>query len=126
MNIYKKAKIYFDNCMSRKFIDKNRAFVNNENPNISAVIPVYNSQKIIKPVIRPIQNQNITNLEIVLVNDFSTDDSKEIIEQLQRRDLRISLLNNKKNMGTLYSRSVGTLVAKGSYIFPLDNDDLFL
>ena len=112
--------------MIRKFIDKNRAFVNNENPNISVVIPVYNSQKIIKPVIRSIQNQNITNLEIVLVNDFSTDDSKEIIEPLKREDLRISLLNNKKNMGTLYSRSVGTLVAKGSYIFPLDNDDLFL
>ena len=125
LNEYKKAKIYFDTCMSGKLIDKNRTFIKSENPNISVVIPVYNCQKIIKPVIRSIQNQNITNLEIVLVNDFSTDDSKAIIEQLQREDPRIRLLNNKKNMGTLYSRSVGTLAVKGSYIFPLDNDDLF-
>ena len=122
---YKKAKIYFDNCMSGILIDKNRAFEKSEHPNISVVIPVYNSQNIIKPVIRSIQNQNFTNLEIVLVNDFSTDDSKAVIEQLQREDPRIRILNNKKNMGTLYSRSVGTLAAKGTHIFPLDNDDLF-
>jgi glycosyltransferase involved in cell wall biosynthesis len=125
LNEYQKAKIYFDNCLSGKIIDKNRTIIKSENPNISVVIPVYNSQNIIKPVIRSIQNQNFTNLEIVLVNDFSTDDSKIIIEQLQREDPRIRLLNNKKNMGTLYSRSVGTLAVKGSYIFPLDNDDLF-
>ena len=125
LNEYKKAKIYFDTCMKGELIHKNRTFIKSDNPNISVVIPVYNCQKIIKPVIRSIQNQNITNLEIVLVNDFSTDNSKKVIEELQKEDPRIKLLNNKKNMGTLYSRSVGTLAVKGKYIFPLDNDDLF-
>ena len=111
--------------MRGELIQKNRTFIKSDNPNISVVIPVYNSQNIIKPVIRSIQNQNITNLEIVLVNDFSTDNSKKVIEELQKEDPRIRLLNNKKNMGTFYSRSVGTMAVKGKYIFPLDNDDLF-
>ena len=122
---YKKAKIYFDTCMKGELIQKNRTFIKSDNPNISVVIPVYNSQNIIKPVIRSIQNQNFTNLEIILVNDFSTDNSKKVIEELQKEDPRIRLLNNENNMGTLYSRSVGSLAVKGKYIFPLDNDDLF-
>jgi len=111
--------------MKGELIQKNRTFIKSDNPNISVVIPVYNSQNIIKPVIRSIQNQNFTNLEIILVNDFSTDNSKKVIEELQKEDPRIRLLNNENNMGTLYSRSVGSLAVKGKYIFPLDNDDLF-
>ena len=96
-----------------------------ENPLISVVIPVYNSKNTIKSVIRSIQNQNISNIEIVLVNDFSENETVNIIQELQKEDKRIICLNNKRNMGTLYSRSVGTLNAKGKYIFPLDNDDFF-
>ena len=44
---------------------------------------------------------------------------------IQINDKRIKLINNKKNMGTLYSRSIGVLKAKGKYLFPLDNDDMF-
>ena len=50
----------------------------------------------------------------------------EIIEKIKYRDKRIKILNNLRNMGTLYSRCIGTLKSKGKYIFPLDNDDLFL
>ena len=107
------------------FNDNRDQFIKKEKPNISVVIPVYNSQNIIKPVIRSIQNQNFFDLEIVLVNDFSSDNSLNIIKDLQGEDPRIVLLNNTKNMGTLYSRCIGTLAAKGKYIFPLDNDDLF-
>ena len=120
----KKAKIFFESCMKGELINKNN-FTKKENPDISVVIPVYNSQNIIKPVIRSIQNQKVTDLEIILVNDFSTDNSINIIKELQTEDPRIILLNNIKNMGTLYSRCIGTLAAKGKYIFPLDNDDLF-
>ena len=48
-----------------------------------------------------------------------------IIKNIKKTDKRIKLINNKKNMGTLYSRSIGVLQAKGKYIFPLDNDDMF-
>ena len=98
----------------------------NEKPKISAVIPLYNSRDYILSAIRSIQNQNILNLEIVLVNDCSTDDSLSVVEKIQEKDPRIKIIRNKKNMGILYSRSIGALSAKGKYIFPLDNDDLFL
>ena len=59
------------------------------------------------------------------INDFSQDNSLTIIEEFIKNDSRIKLINNKQNHGTLYSRSIGALSAKGSYIFSLDNDDEF-
>ena len=64
--------------------------------------------------------------EILLVDDVSPDNSVEIITQLMLEDKRIRLIKNKENKGILYSRSIGVLNAKGRYIMPLDNDDLFL
>ena len=49
-----------------------------------------------------------------------------MVEKIQKEDPRIRIVKNKKNMGILYSRSIGALNAKGKYIFPLDNDDMFL
>jgi glycosyltransferase involved in cell wall biosynthesis len=68
----------------------------------------------------------MNEIEILLVNDLSQDNSSKIIEEMAIEDPRIKIINNKKNMGTLFSRCIGTLMAKGKYIFPLDNDDLFL
>ena len=104
----------------------NSSFLLSNNPIITVVIPLYNCEKTIKRAIRSIQNQNISDFEIILVNDLSTDNSSIIIEHLQKEDQRIKIINNKKNMGTLYTRCIGTLSAKGKYIFPLDNDDMFL
>ena len=66
------------------------------------------------------------DIEIILVNDFSTDDTLSYIEYLQKEDPRIKIIKNQKNMGILYSRSIGALSAKGKYIFSLDNGDMFL
>jgi glycosyltransferase involved in cell wall biosynthesis len=68
----------------------------------------------------------MTSIEILLVNDKSNNETVNIIQNIQKSDKRIKLINNKKNMGTLYSRNIGVLHAKGKYIFPLDNDDMFL
>ena len=100
--------------------------LNDTIPLVSAIIPVYNSRNIIQRSIRSIQNQDMKNIEIILVNDFSTDDTLSFIESLQKEDQRIKIIKNQKNMGTLYSRSIGVLSAKGKYIFPLDNGDMFL
>ena len=105
---------------------KKKIFPNNDNPKISIIIPIYNCENTIELSISSIQNQNFLDFEIILVNDFSSDNSSAIIEKIQNRDKRIKLLNNIRNMGTLYSRCIGTLKSKGKYIFPLDNDDLFL
>ena len=93
---------------------------------ITSIIPVYNASKTIKTAIRSIQNQNMNEIEILLVDDASTDNSIDIINELMIEDKRIKLIKNKKNRGTLYSRSIGVLNSKGKYIMPLDNDDLFL
>ena len=75
--------------------------------------------------ISSIQNQNVTNIEIILINDYSTDESLNIIQEIQKNDKRIIIINNEKNMGSLYTRSIGILIAKGKFVFALDNDDMF-
>ena len=125
---FKKASNFIDKCLKNVLINDKNNFeqISQEPPKVSAVIPVYNSKSLIHRCIRSIQNQDILNLEIILVNDYSTNDTLEYIETFQKEDPRIKIINNKKNMGTLYSRSIGALSAKGELIFPIDNDDLFL
>ena len=116
---------YMENCIKGLLMDSNTSSYFNDSPKISVVIPCYNSEKYIKNSIRSVQNQNMKNFEIIVINDNSKDNSLNIIESLQKEDKRIKILNNNKNMGTLYSRSIGALNAKGEFIFPLDNDDMF-
>ena len=119
---------------AKDFIDKNmkRILINNEKiriakkPKVSPVIPCHNCKDYILNAVRSIQNQNMSNIEIIIINDFSSDNTSLFLDQLQKEDPRIKILNNKKNMGSLYSRCVGTLSAKGKYIFPIDSDDMFL
>ena len=96
------------------------------NCKISVVIPVYNCEKTIKPVVRSIQNQDMADIEIILVNDNSKDNSSQIIQELMEEDSRIRIINNENNKGTLYSRNIGILSANGKYLMNLDNDDLFM
>ena len=93
---------------------------------ITALIPVFNASKSIRSTIRSIQNQNIEEIEIILVDDNSPDNTIKIVEKLQIEDQRIKIIKNQCNRGTLYSRSIGALISKGKYIMSIDNDDLFL
>ena len=97
----------------------------NDFPNISVIIPLYNCQNSIEMSILSIQLQYFKNYEIILINDYSNDNTSNIVNKIKEKDSRIKIINNKKNMGVLYSRSIGALNAKGKYIFCLDNDDLF-
>ena len=96
------------------------------NCKISVVIPVYNCEKTIKPVIRSIQNQDMADIEIILVNDNSKDNTSQIIKELMEEDRRIRIINNENNKGTLCSRNIGIMTSIGEYIMNLDNDDLFM
>ena len=132
-----KTNVYIINLSSKirgiKYISKcsqnlliNKTLTNNNSlPLISVIIPVFNCENNIEIAIRSIQNQNIDNFEIILINDYSQDNTTFIIKTIQKNDIRIKIINNKKNMGTLYSRSIGVLNSKGKYIFCLDNDDVF-
>lgn len=119
-----KAVNYLKKCLKDELINKNYTNIINY-PIISVIIPVYNCEKTIKYSIKSVQNQYFDNFELILVNDMSTDNSTLIIKEINKYDNRIKILYNKKNMGTMYSRSIGALNAKGNYIFCLDNDDIF-
>lgn len=124
--ILRKSRKFMNICLEQKLNNSFNKTNKIDNPKISVIIPIYNCQDSIKISISSIQNQNISDFELILVNDFSKDNSLKIIEKLSQQDRRIKIINNNKNMGTLYSRSIGTLKAKGKYILPLDNDDLFM
>ena len=89
---------------------------------ISVVIPIYNVEKYLTKCIESVINQTYTDLEIILVNDGSTDNSKDIINKYSLIDSRIKVIN-KKNGGLSDARNVGIEIAKGDYIAFLDSDD---
>lgn len=64
-------------------------------------------------------------IEILLIDDFSRDNTLEILEKLKKEDSRIKIIKNNKKKGTLYSRSIGALNSRGKYIMSIDHDDLF-
>ena len=119
-----KGRKYLDQCLEEKLINNQRKLEISNNPKITMIIPVYNTGELIKKVLRSIQNQNMTDIEIILVNDYLKDNTTlNIIEKIKEEDPRIIIINNKKNMGILYSRCISVLQAKGEYIMNLDHDD---
>ena len=96
------------------------------NPLITVIIPIYNSEKTIKPAIRSVQNQNFSDIEILLIDDFSKDNSLSIIKHLQKEDSRIKIIRNKINRGALFSKSIAAFNSRGKYTILLDSDDLFV
>lgn len=92
------------------------------NIKVSVIVPVYNVEKYLGRCIESLINQTFTNIEIILVNDGSTDRSLEIIEKYKEKDKRIKLINNK-NMGVSYSRNIGIKKSIGKYIMFIDSDD---
>ena len=96
-----------------------------EKPKITALISLFNSQDYIYTAVKSVQNQLLSDIEILVVEDCSTDKSYMIIKNLQKNDKRIKIIKNKKNRGALYSKSIGILKSIGNYIMLLDSDDLF-
>ena len=94
-----------------------------EIPDISIIITVYNQVNCFYRALRSIQNQSLQNLEIIIVDDFSTDNSLEIFQKYQEEDNRIILLKHSYNYGTIKSRSDAIKIAKGKYITIIDGDD---
>ena len=91
---------------------------------ISIIIPVYNSEKYITDCVESISNQTYRNIEIILVDDGSTDASGEICDSLAQSDERIKVIH-KKNGGTSAARNDGIEAASGDYITFTDNDDMW-
>lgn len=89
---------------------------------VSVIIPVYNVEKYLPQCIDSVRNQTYKNLEIILINDGSSDKSGEICEKYSKTDSRIYVIH-KENGGLSDARNAGLDYASGEYIFFLDSDD---
>lgn len=89
---------------------------------VSIIVPVYNVEKYLDECMNSILNQTLKEIEIILVNDGSTDCSSEICEKYARKDSRIRVVQ-KKNAGLGFARNTGMEIATGAYIGFVDSDD---
>ena len=94
-----------------------------DGPLISVIIPVYNVQEYLRRCIDSIINQTYRNLEIIAVNDASTDQSREILSDYIKQEDRLHIVDHEKNKGLFQARLTGVSVAKGEYIAFVDSDD---
>lgn len=93
-----------------------------KNSLVSVIIPIYNTESYLLKCVNSIINQTYKNLEIILINDGSTDNSKQIIDQLVCKDSRIICID-QQNMGQAISRNVGIYLSQGEFILFVDSDD---
>ena len=120
-NEIKKIEKYFKYCNN---IEKFQNFKKQNNPKVSIISPIYNRQKFISRFIGNAQNQRFKDIEIILIDDNSIDNSVKIIEKLKKKDKRIILIKNKKNRGTFVSRNLGVFMSKAKYVIIPDPDDI--
>ena len=91
---------------------------------ISIIVPVYNCEKYIKRAILSLVNQTYKNLQMVIIDDGSVDNTNQILEEYSKTDSRILLLK-QNHKGQAAARNLGLLYAKGDYIMFLDSDDWY-
>lgn len=91
-------------------------------PLVSVLVPVYNMKRYLPECLESLVNQTLEDIEIVCINDGSTDDSLDILRKYARRDHRIKIID-KGNTGYGHTMNVGVQVAKGDYIGILESDD---
>lgn len=101
--------------------------INNENiistPKVSVIIPVYNTELYLREALDSICNQSLKELEIIIINDGSTDNSQQIIDEYAKKDSRI-ITHRQPNQGQGVARNVGFSISNGKYIYYMDSDDI--
>ena len=95
-----------------------------QNPKVSVIIPVYNSSEYIRHCLDSLLSQTLEDIEILCVDDGSTDDSLSILEEYSRKDERVRVLT-QENAGAGAARNHGLREARGKYLSFLDSDDYF-
>ena len=94
------------------------------NPKVSVISPIYNRERFLIRFLKSIQHQSFKDIEIILIDDNSTDNGFKILEEYQKEDKRIKLIKHKRNKGTFITRNIGILYSKAKYVFLPDPDDL--
>lgn len=111
-----------------KFCINNLSSLNNDNkiinkPMVSILVTAYNAKNTIQTCILSLINQTYANIEIIVINDNSDDDTLTIIQDLAKKDGRIKCLNLPKNTGTFVAKSIGAMYATGEFLTCQDSDD---
>ncbi|AUI46343.1 glycosyltransferase [Bacteroides fragilis] len=94
----------------------------NGHPKVSVIIPVYNTCNYVQEALESICRQTLTDLEIIVIDDGSTDGSREVIDKIAATDIRIRVYG-QTNQGQSITRNNGMLYATGKYIYFMDSDD---
>lgn len=94
-------------------------------PLISIIVPTYNSEKYLSQCIESLIDQTYKNIEIICVDDHSTDKTFEILQKYANKDSRIKLLRNEENKGTAFSRNKGLEAVTGKFLVWCDSDDWY-
>ena len=92
-------------------------------PKISVIIPVYNTEKYIKKCLDSVINQTLNDIEIICVNDCSSDNSLLILKEYAKKDDRVKLIDLPQNQGAGDAKNAGLKIAQGEYIGFVDSDD---
>lgn len=92
---------------------------------VSIIIPIYNSEKYLKQCLDSVLNQTLKNIEILCINNGSSDNSVRIVKSYQEKDSRFKLFTAKEKQNTGYARNIGLENSSGEYIMLLDSDDWF-
>lgn len=92
---------------------------------ISVIIPVYNGKKYIKTSIESVLDQPYKDIEVIVINDGSQDESLQIAENIANKDKRVRIIN-QENQGVAVARNLGIYKAKGEFIAFLDHDDIWV
>ena len=121
MKVYRK---YVNDCIKLKKNKYDTIKVNN--PYLSICLSALNMENYIEINLLSIINQSFQNFEVIIINDFSNDNTENIIKRIQKEDDRIKLINHSKNLGVYRSRIESILNSKGKYIILMDPDDMFL
>lgn len=96
---------------------------NRNDPIVSVVMPAYNVASYLAQAAESVLSQTVTDFELLIVNDFSTDETAEIAAAIAARDNRVRVLSNETNCGVAVTRNRGIAAARGTYIALLDGDD---
>ena len=95
------------------------------NQKVSVYMPTKNRRELLSLAINSVLNQTHKNIELIVVNDGSTDDTEDYLTQLALSDERVKVINNKKSVGAPASRNKAIIEATGNFITGLDDDDYF-
>jgi len=95
------------------------------NYKVSVVMPAYNAEKFVKAAVDSVLSQTYENLELLIIDDCSTDNTYNLLENIAMTDARIKLFKNEQNLGVANTRNRGFELADGEYVALIDSDDIW-